>query len=90
MREEDEEEKPKRKVNRNMIECFCEKYRPATEKTSDTELGIYDIRMFFNLFYVSDPGLDMLDEYLNALCKRGYQMEVSYDGEPTMYVSTNN
>ncbi|MGN0091264.1 MAG: hypothetical protein ACI36Z_09990 [Alloprevotella sp.] len=90
MKEEDDDEKPKRKVSKNMVDCFCEKYMPATENTADTELGIYDIRMFFNLFYVSDPTQDMLDEYLNSLCKRGYQMSVSYEGEPTMYVRINN
>lgn len=83
----EEKEELRREVDEHMIDCFCRKYRPCRESDCDMELTIYDIRMFFNLFYVSDPRIDILDAYLNRLHEEGFDMNVSYDGEPTMYVS---
>ena len=88
MREE-EDDKPKREVNEMLVDSFCDKYGAAHRDTADVELTMYDIRMFFNLFYVNDPRIDMLDAYLKRLYERGFPVEVSYDGEPVIFVHNN-
>ena len=89
MREE-EDDKPKREVNEMLVDSFCDKYVASHRDTADAELTMYDIRMFFNLFYVNDPRLDLLDSYLKRLHERGFAVNTSYDGEPVIFVHHNH
>ena len=88
MREE-EDDKPKREVNEMLVDSFCDKYCASHRDTADAELTMYDLRMFFGLFYVSDPRLDLLDAYLKRLHERGFVVSTSYDGEPVIFVHHN-
>ena len=67
------------------IKAFVERYKPTDKQTQTCEV-FTDARLRDFFKAVPTPVGDSLKEYINLLSCYGYQMHVSIQGEPAIFV----
>lgn len=78
-------------LNEPLIDSFVEMYSPcSSEDEADVLMDYAKLREFFGCIFLDSTGKDLLPHYINALNGFNFFMQVSYSGEPCVFLKSNN